>query len=97
MSKTEISHVEQVRALAVGESHVRLERIAIEEASDDSIKESLARVRNSSNQIANRLRKKEGTEYRVESVSLLAPDRLSILCMAVTTRFAGDEDDGDDI
>lgn len=83
----------QVEELEVGESHVRLERLPIKEADDDSIKETLARLRNGQNQISNRLRKNDKGDFRVESVSMLSPDRAAIFCMAVTTRVEEEEID----
>ena len=93
MSKAIQSFSQQVTVLAMGDSHVRLERLPIEDATDETIKEVLAKVRNSQNQITNRLRKAGVGNYRVESVSMLAPDRASIYCMAVTTRVEEEEID----
>lgn len=93
MSKASQSFVQQIEALGVGESHVRLERLPIEDADEESIKDTLARVRNGQNQITNRLRKAGKGDYKVESVSTLAPDRQSIFCMAVTTRIEEEEID----
>lgn len=93
MSKTQ-SLAQQIAELEVEDSHVRLERLPIAGASDETIKAVLARVRNASNQITNRLRKKDGSNYRVESISMLAPDRASIFCMAVTTRIDEEDDIG---
>jgi len=94
MSKASQSYAQLVEGLDMGESHVRLERLPIEDAEESVIKDTLAKVRNGQNQITNRLRKAGKGNYRVESVSMLAPDRLSILCMAVTTRVE-DEDEID--
>lgn len=87
------AYAAQIEGLDIGESNVRLERLPIKDANEDTVKDTLARVRNGQNQIANRLRKAGKGEYRVESVSMLAPDRASILCMAVTTRVEDDEID----
>ena len=95
MSTSTKSLVSQVETLDIGESHVRLERLPIEDAGEDEIKEVLAKVRNSQNQITNRLRKAGKGDFKVESVSMLAPDRASIFCMAVTTRVDGDEEEVD--
>ena len=86
MSKQSQTLSNTIEMLELGESHVRLERVPLEGATDEAIKESLARVRNGQNQVANRLRKSGKGDYRVETVSALAPDRQSIFCMAVTTR-----------
>lgn len=93
MSKSSQSLMAQIETLDVGESHVRLERLPIEDVSDEKIKETLAKVRNGSNQITNRLRKGGKGDYRVESAAMLAPDRASIFCMAVTTRVEEEEID----
>lgn len=92
MSKSNKSLSQQIEELEDRESHVRLERLPIEKATVAAINDMLAKVRNSQNQITNRLRKNGKGEYRVESISTLAPDRLSIFCMAVTTRVDEEEE-----
>ena len=85
------AYVKQIEELDIGESNVRLERLPIKDADEDAVKDTMARIRNSQNQIANRLRKSGKGDYRVESVSMLSPDRTNILCMAVTTRVEDDD------
>lgn len=87
-----LSQVQQIEALDRDDTHVRIEKLPIGEASADAINETVQRVRNAASQITNRLRKKDGRDYRVESLATISPDRTSVLCMAVTTRIEDEEE-----
>lgn len=89
--------IAQVEDLQVGETHVRVERVPVEGVDAAQINVALQRVRNSMNQITNRLRKRSAAEFVVESASILSPDRNSVLCMAMTTKLRnGSENEDDD-
>ena len=90
-----LSHTKMIETLEVGESFPRVERLPIDDADAETINATMNRVRGAANQVANRIRKQRGSDFRVESVSMLAPDRSAILCMAVTTRIEPEEEEID--
>lgn len=91
------SFVSQIEGLDVGESHVRIERIPLKAADAQKVNDAVTRVRNSMNQITNRLRKTALMDFSVETTSMISPDRKSIFAMAITTKIREDNREDDQI
>lgn len=99
-----ISKARQMARLRVGESMAECQRIEMSEASDETIKTVLAKLRNRINAMVGRERDRDlGSSFRVDSANAINDDKTAVICTVCATCTArdaaddglGEEDDGE--
>lgn len=84
---TDASVLGAVRALAIGQTFSRSERVAVSDGEKATLDETISRLRNQVNQAVSKIRRGSENTYRVESTVALTDDRAAFICTVAVTRF----------
>ena len=93
MSNDNTTFSANARELREGETLSRSKRLEIVGLKPDKIKKTLAKMRNSMNQIASRAREATGRDFRVESGQFMTYDSTAVMLTCTLTCM---QDEGED-